>query len=265
MLSVAAPIAAIPFTGGASALALGAGAAGTGAKILSGIGKAGDVLGSVGNVAGNTAAGQAQGRETEALLNLSRDRTAADIYGTQQNARFTAEDMARSAPTQDAKQAAYGDALANVQDVNISAPSGIPMGQISGGLRPSLFGAETRGIGQNLVQDAVKRRLAGSTASDYLIDAPSLTPIPDAGGMEKTMGTVGTIGNIIGAVGEGLKGRQQDRQESLPDQRYLQPWQRPELTAGQINRQPGLQAPLPNTADPRLLAGLIDPRLRGVQ
>lgn len=140
------------------------------------------------------------------------------------------------APMARTKQAAYGDALNNVHDVNIDftpKTGSLPSFDYSGGLRPSLYGDHARAAGNELARQALLALMTKSDipampdvaeASDLvnlpeasgLVELPTATGAPTAptlsgphgsGVLENTLGGVGLGASILGALGKALKRR----------------------------------------------------------
>jgi hypothetical protein len=166
--------------------------------------------GLLGKLFGGGAKQSQEAREKEAALNVQRDRTTADVYGTQQDAQFKnaqaeldRRKFALDAPTTKAHQVALGDLLANLKDVNIQAPSGIRMGNITGGLRPSVLGENSRAAGAELSRDSLQKLLDGESFDPIqMLQAPTATATPQAGKAEKLFGLLGTLGGLAGGVGQ---------------------------------------------------------------
>lgn len=198
--------------GGASPLlAAAVGAGGT---------AAGSALGNLGRTTGEAAAGSADTRLREAQVNNQRDSNVIGRANTQinQNQSRDAQALQRGqfgidAATQRTKQAATGDALSHVQDVNINfqpRTGALPNFSVSGGLRPSMFGNTARSAGGELGRQAL---LALMTKSDIpqaspLVDVPDVSKPTQSGALEKTLGGVGLGASILGGVGNVLKRRQ---------------------------------------------------------
>lgn len=175
-------------------------------------------LGLAGQVAAAKSAGAAQGRAQEAQINQGTDAINSRNYATEQNANLLAQQLAAAnaldrsrlgieAPQARANQAALGDILANLQDVQISGvPSHLPNVQVSGGLRPSNLGAGARAAGQGLTAQALQALLSGSDvppATDFqgaVLDAPKATPTPQAGKSDTFLNYLATIGGLAGAA-----------------------------------------------------------------
>lgn len=210
-------------------------------KVLDGIEMGGDALSNVGRVAGDAAKGVQDTRLLENQIqqgtdrnNLSRagmdidQRQGRDSHALERAALMERMGMDRAklgieAPQARAKQAAYGDGLKNIQDVNVdfNATTGaLPQFNVSGGLRPSMFGANARGAGDELGRQAL---MALMTKSDIpamtdvpeasaLVDLPEMTAPKGSGVLEKTLGGVGLGGSILGGIGDVLKKRKQGQQ-----------------------------------------------------
>lgn len=196
-----------------------------------------DAAGTIGQVSGDAAKGVMDQRNVENVNQLGYDRNALDRSRTQIDQTQTRDQygmnraalidkmmqdraqMGIDAPMARTKQAAYGDALKNVQDVNIdfNATTGaLPQFNVTGGLRPSMFGANARAAGGELGRQAL---MALMTKSDIpamtdvpeaspLIDLPELSQPKGSGALEKTLGGAGLIGNVLGGIGELRKKRQ---------------------------------------------------------
>ena len=206
-----------------------------GGDVLSNIGQHGEAIGKVGRVAGDTSGALRDERFSEDAARRDRDSLAIQRaqMGIGQGQTRDAQNLGRaqftegatmdranlgiSAPMARTKQAAYGDALKNVQDVNINfgAKTGsLPSFGVSGGLRPSMFGDTARQAGGELSRQAL---MALMTKSDVpgmptLPDQQPLSALPElstpqgSSALEKITGGVGLTGSILGALGPILAG-----------------------------------------------------------
>jgi hypothetical protein len=190
-----------------------AGAAAGGGGLLGTLG----TIGKLGSLATGAATNLRAGRQEDAVLNLQQDRAKADIYGTQQNAVFNRANQElqqkqfgmTTAPTR-ARQAALGDILANIQNVKVTPPPGIRMGEVSGGLSPALLGPNARSAGSELSRQALLKLMDGSDTK--FSDMPLLTPppiqsTPQASKSENLLGILGTLGGLAGGVNEVMRRR----------------------------------------------------------
>jgi hypothetical protein len=182
-----------------------------------------------GTIAGGIAKNRAAGRAQENLTTGAADRTAIDRYTAEELAKREALKLQEDAVKDRADrylesgrtragQAAFGDALANLQDVSLEGlPSDIPMFSFSGGLRPSVFGAGARSAGQTLSRDALAAMLSGADVPDLPVtsgigrNAPAATPFAEANALDKILEAGGYAAQAAGTVGEIQRQRAQQR------------------------------------------------------
>lgn len=194
-----------------------------------------DIAKQTGDLMSANAAGAAQGRVTQAGVNQNQDRNAISLYQAllannsaqnnfglnrgqlaNQNAAtdLSQRNFALTAPQTRATTAVRGDILANAQDATVSGVSpNIPVPTISGGVRPSMFSADTRALGGIMSSQARQQQEKGDTFSPLpaLPDwqappaAPTLTPSPDATGMDNALSNTGNILNYAGSFADLLK------------------------------------------------------------
>lgn len=203
---VAAPIGAsfIPGVGPAmTAVRAGVGA----------LGSVADVAGDVGRVAGDAAGALRTERFDEDAARRQRDYIAQNRARLKMDQGQTRDAQALerakfgvAAPQERAKQAAYGDALKNVQDVNIDfQPQTGPATKfnVTGGLRPSMFGETSREAGGELGRQALLALMTGSDTPETspLVDIPDVSEPKGSGVLEKVTGGVGLGGSILDALG----------------------------------------------------------------
>jgi len=180
---------AAPFTGGAS-LALTA-------------------LGGVGDVLGKQQQGAAQGQAAQAQLQQGQDRNALDRYQAMQQAQNQAaqtdlqrksfEDTHRGST---AKQALLAALLGgDYQGSNVSVP-GIQNAKVSGGLLESLKNSpDALAAMRNLHGQADQAQMAPMQfQGGQVLDAPSLTALPESGKGNSFLNILARIGQIGGAV-----------------------------------------------------------------
>jgi hypothetical protein len=223
-------------TGGAAPAATVA--SGTGAATAAGASATGGMLSLAKNLAPMltaNAAGRAQGRGVEADINQSGDRNQIALYnallgnnqaknafalsrGNLANANAATDLSQRSfalqAPRQRAGTAVQGDILANAKDATVSGISpNIPVPTINGGLRPSMFSDSTRALGTLMSSQALAGQQKGDTFApaeplptwQNPPAAPSLTPTPEANGLDTALSTGGNILNWAGTFADYLK------------------------------------------------------------
>lgn len=190
-----------------------------------------DIANQTGDLFSANAAGRAQGRVQEAGVTQAQDRNAIALYqallnnnqaennfginrGTLagNNARIDLDQrqFKLDAPGKRAGNSVRGDILSRAQDVNISGVSpNIPVPTISGGLRPSMFSPNTRALGENMTAQALSEQQAGDTFAPLpaLPDwktppaPPTLTPTPEANGLDTALTTGGNILGLAGGIG----------------------------------------------------------------
>lgn len=206
-------------------MGLGVGA-GTAGAIGAGIGAAGGLLSKVGEVAAPLAAGRAARRIDESHIQQDQDRLNQQRYGnvlaganldtTRQfsnaNLDLNRRQFGLQAPQARASNAVRGDILANAQDFSFGAPSmvgNIPVPTSSGGLRPSIFSENTRNLGRLMSEQALSGQQAGDNFAPLnfspVPSVPELTPLPEAGALDKVLTTAGTIGSLGGTFADFLK------------------------------------------------------------
>jgi len=196
-------------------------------------------------VLGGLAASRAQGRLAEADTTMSRDRLALERAGmgndeayrswqgqndlgltsTRANndalaqefaARMGLNEAEATRPDLRASQVIRGDLMHNVQDVNIPDNARVNVAHISGGIRPSALGPNTREAGARL-SDLGLSKLghedlpSAPTFSRYAPTAaptsgplPGLSSLPQAGFMDKLLGVATPALALAGAVGKSM-------------------------------------------------------------
>lgn len=187
--------------------------------------------GAIGRIASGAAHGSADQRHTENQETAEKNRLLAQLYGTNQNATMNAlmagsrersdqrgqaldeRKFALSAPSTRANQSVRGSILQNAQPVTLSGlpdrvSSHIP--QISGGLTPAMFSADTRALGGEMTRKALIDQLKGDTfdpmeQTDFnkgVLPLPKMEEYQKAGLLEKILGGVGLAGSLAGGVGQ---------------------------------------------------------------
>jgi hypothetical protein len=181
---------AIPAAGGvagAADAAYGApGAFGSQAADVSSAGAAGstpDWLSAARDVGGalsSLSAGQAQGRNLDNISNIGFANAQNNLYNSE-----------LAAPGKIAGNAVRGVILSIARDVSMAAPSDIPVPQISGGLRPSMFSDTTRQLGKNITANAAATPMPTATP-------PVLQPMEKAGTGSNILNTASVLANLAG-------------------------------------------------------------------
>ena len=129
---------------------------------------------------------------------------------------------------QRAQAVGLGDALANVQDARVSAPSNISSFNISGGLRPSMLGANTRQAGAELSNQSLQALMQGDRFMPINpvgpIDLDSTMPRESA--FDKIMGLAGMAGNVYQGVQQQGALQQQQQQAQTTSQQNAENFRR---------------------------------------
>jgi hypothetical protein len=196
---------------GVGPLAGGYGAATTSAAAPAGIAAngGGGILSGIGSVLGGgqslTSPGgimNAAGRIGGALSGIEADRQAgrqAEGNATQAQDRnaISAAALNLQAPDKRLATSVHGDVAANAQDFSYGAPTmvgNIPVPTSTGGLRPSIFSANTRALGALTSQQA----LANETADGG--KPAQLTPLPQASTTDSILNGAGSLLSLAGAI-----------------------------------------------------------------
>lgn len=167
-----------------------------------------DALANLSTYSGTTAANMAKGLVDQTKLNQTQDQLGLNRANTGVNVGnlgLAQNKFALSAPDALAKQSVKGDVLANGQDASVSGlPSYIHVGQVSGGLRPSMLSDSTRALGGQMSRNA----LADSTSGKYTTQAPlpsvpGATPMPDPSALQGLLSKTG-IASGLASTGGGL-------------------------------------------------------------
>lgn len=233
---VAAPIAAIPFTGGASAVGL----AGSLKSALPG------VLSAAGNVLGKQEAGKAEGAATQAGVTQAQDRNAINLYQAQQGAQNTAAqtDLQRKnysddARSRNAKQAMIAALLGGGGMESKVSVAGVPQASGTGGFMAALAKnpQALAALKELQAQSASKLANPDAFAGGESVKAPSLTGLPDTGKSSGFLSALSRGLQVAGGVGSALGGSGGGAASA------------PSMPLGDLMQLPGLQLPLPDEPD----------------
>lgn len=149
----------------------------------------------LGKLAGKIKSGRAAARVQEAALNAEQDRLA------QEKNRQDAENARANVSTDTAyrntqmNNAVRGGLLSGMQDISFDVPELGPLPTITGGLRPSAIKGK-QAMGDQFQRDAMLRYMQG--AQGLHGDSPALTPVPQAGKLDKILGVASFIGGLAG-------------------------------------------------------------------
>lgn len=178
---------------------------------------------------GGAAKGSADQRASENNQTAQRNQLLAQLYGMNQNAQTnalqnkSAEQLAHAgvdmdrrkfalqAPNVRASQSVRGSIMQNAKPFQVQASGRVAqhIPQISGGLTPEMFSADTRALGGELSRKALIDQLKGDqfdplTATDFesgVLPTPKLEEFQRAGLLEKILGGVGLASSLAGGIG----------------------------------------------------------------
>jgi hypothetical protein len=111
-----------------------------------------------------------------------------------------------------AQQTVRGDLMANVQDARFSRPAGVPDMSLSGGLRPSALGPNSREAGRELSSQALSALKSGDT----FMPINPMGPIdldanmPQESTFDKILGGVGAVGGAMASYDQTQRQAQQE-------------------------------------------------------
>ena len=202
--------------------------------------------GLLGKLFGGAAHESANQRGAENNQASQRNALLAQLYGMRQNATTDAlragsaeklaqgnlaldqKKLALGAPSVRAGQSVRGSIMQNAQPFSVSGlppkiAASIP--QISGGLSPALFNADTRALGGEMTRKALIDQLKGDTfdpmtPTDFqsgILSPPKMEDYQKSGLLEKILGGLGLAGSVAGGIGEAATGYQKRRQAAVYD------------------------------------------------
>lgn len=172
------------------------------------------------SILGSAAQRRAQERANQQRAN--QDQANRDQQSTQSDnaVRLQAENLWRQsqndraqiglqAPSTRTRQALLGSMLQHARSTRVTAPPGIRMGQVSGGLDiDSLINAAARGAGGTLQRQATTALETGSDVPIYTDPRAALRPSTTSagylrpGGLETGLSTASLLASIIAGIGQ---------------------------------------------------------------
>lgn len=152
-----------------------------------------------------------QALQGRASLDLNQKKMLEDALSSRSTTDLNQRNFALSAPGKRATNSVRGDVLANAQDATLSGlPSRVNVPNISGGLRPSMFSADTRALGKSMSRDALLQQMAGDKFDappamptfDKMPapNIPAVTDLPQAGKLDSLLNIIGGVGGVAGAL-----------------------------------------------------------------
>ncbi len=181
--------------------------------IAAGAGLLGKIMGkgAEGSAAERTNKNDFQTRQNQ-LANqqyTTQQNAATSLAGLQENATMNRAQMGVTAPSARMKQALLGSLLQNYQPRSVSAPAGIRMGNVSGGLDLSAISQAAKGGGGELERQALDALFSKSDvpgATDYQtsgrVAPPKLDGYQGAGAFESVLSGGGLLGSLLGTIAE---------------------------------------------------------------
>jgi hypothetical protein len=165
--------------------------------------------------------GQRQAATSNALNNQSAEQVS------HANVDLDRRRHALAAPSARASQSVRGSILANAQPMTLSGlpdrvSSRIP--QISGGLTPEMFSADTRALGDEMTRTALIDQLKGDDFAPLertnfhggVLAAPQLQEYEKSGLLENILASLGLAGSVAGGIDEARQKTRNRRRED-PD------------------------------------------------
>lgn len=194
------------------------------------------ILGGIGRLFGGAAKGSADQRAQENQQTQSQNSLIAALHNARQGATMDAAragsgerlgqanlDLERrqfglNAPRTRASQSVRGSILQNAQPMTLSGlPSRISsrIPQMSGGLTPAMFSADTRALGGQLTRDALIDQLKGddfepmkeTDFSAAILQNPQLQELQRSGLLEKIMGGLGLAASVASPLSGAILNR----------------------------------------------------------
>lgn len=178
---------------------------------MSAVGKGLEMAGNVGDVVGKQQAGEAEGQYKQALATQGQDRNALDLYGQQQSAQDKAAQLDLQRKSYDTtsrssagKQALLAMLMGDYHPQTVSVP-GVTNATVSGGMGDALKNPQILSLLKSIADKGVTDQATPSTfTGGSLVQAPTLTPLPQKSKTSSIMDTIARIAQIGGAVAPGL-------------------------------------------------------------
>lgn len=187
------------------------------------------IIGGIGRLFGGAAKGSADQRAVENQQTQNQNSLIAALHNNRQNAMMDAARAASgerlgqgnldleqrqfslNAPRARASQSVRGSILQNAQPFQLSGlPSRISsrIPQMSGGLTPAMFNADTRALGGQLTRDALIDQLKGDDfapmeQTDFqsaILQNPQLQELQQSGLLERIMGGLGLGASVASPI-----------------------------------------------------------------
>lgn len=169
------------------------------------------MAGNYANQRSQARAGAANAQQTQNQLAISQNNSQNNVLLQMAQMELLRKQMEEANRMGRAQQVARGDAMANVQDVQIGRPSHITNFDVSGGMRPSALGPNARMAGRELSNQALAALLEGDSFMPINPRGPVDLDanMPQESTFDKIMGGVGAVGGAVNAYKAQQQGQQQ--------------------------------------------------------
>jgi hypothetical protein len=158
-------------------------------------------------------AGAAQAQQTQNSQGIAQNSSQNNVLLQMAQIELLRKQMEEANRAGRAQQTVRGDLMANVQDARFSRPAGVPDMALSGGMRPSALGPNSREAGRTLSSQALSALKSG----DSFMPINPMGPIdldanmPQESWFDKLMGGVGAVGGGVAAYRSAQQGQEQQQ------------------------------------------------------
>ena len=155
-------------------------------------------------------AGAAQAQQTQNAQGVAQNTSQNNVLLQMAQIELLRKQMEEANRGGRAQQTVRGDLMANVQDASFARPSWVPTMALSGGVRPSALGPNSREAGRELSTQALSALKSG----DAFMPINPMGPIdldanmPQESAFDKLMGGVGAVGGAMQGYQQGQQGQQ---------------------------------------------------------
>lgn len=160
-----------------------------------------EILGLAGGAAGAAAGARGQGRAQEAVLAHNADQIALNRSDQQRRVQ------------------ALNALVSGMQDFNVVAPAGIPVGEVSGGARPSALIAQllaSQGGNRPLAPGQFGRGAAAAGRAPFAAP-PGPTPLTESGGLDTFLSTFGALAPLAAKILQAVLDKKKEKPKGQPN------------------------------------------------
>lgn len=157
-------------------------------------------------------AGAAQAQQTQNSQGIAQNSAQNNVLLQMAQIELLRKELEQRSRPQNAQQVGLGDMLASTQDAAFSRPSHITNMSLSGGLRPSAMGPNTREAGRTLSTQALGALQGGQSFMPLNPAGPIdlSANMPQESLFDKLMAGAGAVGGAMGAYDQAQKQTQQE-------------------------------------------------------